>query len=413
MSNYTQSTFFTPKDSLITGDPLKLIKGSEVDPELAAISTAIGTKVDTAGVALEKVSTTLNITTAALSEVTIADADRLMFQDVSDSDSMVVATYAQFITAIEASANHDSLVGFVADEHIAHSGVIPTASDGVGITLSGTGIEAAFDYHLDIPSLAADASILAADSLAYYDAVAVAHKEITYAQLITALETDLDHDAITGFVADEHVAHTGVTITAGSGLSYSAGGTDISASATLDVDITELTEQIILDETLDFFMFYDASGVANKKIPAENVAGTELGDGHWYRSSAYTITTEATLVYDTAEYDVLTRGTFSVSTGQYTRGSAAGRIWVSARSGAAAMDDDDSIELEVQVNSVTKLRHYQWNDTENDTPEVHVFAQGALNLAAGDIVRVRVTSSSSEGGVTGTSNAYISIQELS
>jgi hypothetical protein len=47
MSNYTRGTNFTAKDSLVTGNPSKLVKGSEIDAELNAISTAIATKLDT------------------------------------------------------------------------------------------------------------------------------------------------------------------------------------------------------------------------------------------------------------------------------------------------------------------------------------------------------------------------------
>jgi hypothetical protein len=46
LSNYTQVTFFAPKDSLLHGDPNKIIHGTQVDPELAAIATAIATKFD-------------------------------------------------------------------------------------------------------------------------------------------------------------------------------------------------------------------------------------------------------------------------------------------------------------------------------------------------------------------------------
>lgn len=46
MSNYTQVTFFAPKDALLSGNPAKLIKGADVDPELAAISVAIASKFD-------------------------------------------------------------------------------------------------------------------------------------------------------------------------------------------------------------------------------------------------------------------------------------------------------------------------------------------------------------------------------
>lgn len=46
MSDYTQVTDFSAKDSLSTGDPEKIILGADVDAELAAISTAIATKYD-------------------------------------------------------------------------------------------------------------------------------------------------------------------------------------------------------------------------------------------------------------------------------------------------------------------------------------------------------------------------------
>ncbi len=51
MSNYTQTTFFAPKDLLLSGNPAKLIKGADVDPELANIATAIATKYDATNIA--------------------------------------------------------------------------------------------------------------------------------------------------------------------------------------------------------------------------------------------------------------------------------------------------------------------------------------------------------------------------
>lgn len=50
MSNYTQTTFFAPKDLLLSGNPAKLIKGADVDPELANIATAIATKYDSTSI---------------------------------------------------------------------------------------------------------------------------------------------------------------------------------------------------------------------------------------------------------------------------------------------------------------------------------------------------------------------------
>lgn len=46
MSNYSQITDFSAKDSLATGNANKIIYGADIDAELAAISTAIATKLD-------------------------------------------------------------------------------------------------------------------------------------------------------------------------------------------------------------------------------------------------------------------------------------------------------------------------------------------------------------------------------
>lgn len=48
MSNYVQSTNFATKDSLSPGDPLKIVKGTEINTEFANIATAVATKADTA-----------------------------------------------------------------------------------------------------------------------------------------------------------------------------------------------------------------------------------------------------------------------------------------------------------------------------------------------------------------------------
>ena len=48
MSNYTKTTDFAAKDALITGDPAKVVKGTEIETEFDNISTAIATKADEA-----------------------------------------------------------------------------------------------------------------------------------------------------------------------------------------------------------------------------------------------------------------------------------------------------------------------------------------------------------------------------
>jgi hypothetical protein len=48
MSNYTKATNFATKDTLPTGDAGKIVKGTEIDSEFNAISSAISSKADTA-----------------------------------------------------------------------------------------------------------------------------------------------------------------------------------------------------------------------------------------------------------------------------------------------------------------------------------------------------------------------------
>jgi hypothetical protein len=46
MSNYTKSTDFAVKDALSTGNPSKLVKGTEINTEFDAIQAAVNSKAD-------------------------------------------------------------------------------------------------------------------------------------------------------------------------------------------------------------------------------------------------------------------------------------------------------------------------------------------------------------------------------
>jgi hypothetical protein len=49
MTDYTKATNFASKDSLASGNALKIVKGTEIDTEFNSIATAIATKADLAG----------------------------------------------------------------------------------------------------------------------------------------------------------------------------------------------------------------------------------------------------------------------------------------------------------------------------------------------------------------------------
>ena len=48
MTNYTKSTNFATKDTLTSGDPLKIVKGTEINTEFDNIQTAVNSKADSA-----------------------------------------------------------------------------------------------------------------------------------------------------------------------------------------------------------------------------------------------------------------------------------------------------------------------------------------------------------------------------
>lgn len=62
MSNYTKLTNFAAKDALVSGNPAKVVKGSEVGAEFDAIAVAIATKSNSASPAFTGTTTMSNLT---------------------------------------------------------------------------------------------------------------------------------------------------------------------------------------------------------------------------------------------------------------------------------------------------------------------------------------------------------------
>lgn len=82
MSNYSQITSFTPKDALITGNPAKIVRGSELDPEFAAIAAAIATKMDSTAAAAPTASIGLSAVNGVLSTYMRSDAAPALSQAI-------------------------------------------------------------------------------------------------------------------------------------------------------------------------------------------------------------------------------------------------------------------------------------------------------------------------------------------
>jgi Flp pilus assembly pilin Flp len=71
MSNYVKSTNFATKDSLASGNPAKIVKGTELNTEFDNIASAITSKADANNVALTGTATAVNLTVSGTFTATV------------------------------------------------------------------------------------------------------------------------------------------------------------------------------------------------------------------------------------------------------------------------------------------------------------------------------------------------------
>lgn len=71
MSNYIKATDFAAKDALLSGNPAKLVKGTELDAEFAAIQAAVNSKTDASNSALTGNATAVNLTVSGTFNATV------------------------------------------------------------------------------------------------------------------------------------------------------------------------------------------------------------------------------------------------------------------------------------------------------------------------------------------------------
>lgn len=236
------------------------------------------------------------------------------------------------IDIVQGQIDHDSLLNYSANRHIDHSAVSITAGTG----LSGGGdITTTRTLNVDITGLVLETVVDSTnDLLLLYDASSSTHKKVHPGSLpgasgeantgsnvnvggvgvfkqktgvnlefkgivaasnkitigsdvpnntitIDAAPGNIDHNSLLNYSANEHVDHSSVSITAGTGLS---GGGNITASRTLNIDIPTLALETVLDPANDLLIMYDASTSSHKKIhpsilPNEIITGSNVGVG--------------------------------------------------------------------------------------------------------------------------------------
>ena len=109
MSDYVQSTNFATKDALSSGNPLKIVKGTEINTEFANIAIAVATKADLASPTF---TGTPAAPTASVSTDTTQIATTAFVQDVADAVKAALFPVGSIYTNATNSTNPGTLLGF-------------------------------------------------------------------------------------------------------------------------------------------------------------------------------------------------------------------------------------------------------------------------------------------------------------
>jgi hypothetical protein len=129
-------------------------------------------------------------------------------------------------------------------------------------------------------------------------------------------ETAIKHDNLSGFINDEHVNHSGVTLTAGTGLT---GGGTIALSRTFNLDISGLTSMTATPVGTDSFLYNDGGTMKQvtfnqSALPSRNVsssgnfASTDVNEIVYWTGTTGTLTMPTSIGQDDCYIIVVNSG---------------------------------------------------------------------------------------------------------
>ena len=126
MSNYTKTTNFATKDNLTPGNPLKIVKGAEIDTEFNNIATAVATKTDNSAAAIT------GGTIVGITDLAVADGG---------TGASTAANARTNLSAAASGANSDitSLTGLTTPLTVAQGGTgVATSTGTTNVVLSNS-----------------------------------------------------------------------------------------------------------------------------------------------------------------------------------------------------------------------------------------------------------------------------------
>jgi hypothetical protein len=133
LSNYTKTTNFASKDNLSPGNPLKIVKGTEIDTEFNNIQTAVGTKTDNASAAITGGSIT------GITDLAVADGGTGASTATAALNNLLptqTGNANKYLQTDGTNATWDAVSLSTSDI----TGTLPVTNGGTGVTTStGTG----------------------------------------------------------------------------------------------------------------------------------------------------------------------------------------------------------------------------------------------------------------------------------
>ncbi len=133
MSNYTKTTNFASKDNLSPGNPLKIVKGTEIDTEFNNIQTAVGTKTDNASANIT------GGTIVGITDLAVADGGTGASTATAALNNLLptqTGNANKYLQTDGTNATWDAVSLSTSDI----TGTLPVANGGTGVTSStGTG----------------------------------------------------------------------------------------------------------------------------------------------------------------------------------------------------------------------------------------------------------------------------------
>lgn len=306
MSDYTYTSNFGAKDGLSSGDPDKLILGTDFDTEFNAIATAIGTKFDSANYANQaEAEAGTNAVKLMTPEATQywGDANGGMVGDIR--------------TLVDPAV--DTILGWYDASKQAISYAI-----GDGLTTAGPVIEADILGLEDLTDPGADRILFWDESAGFATFLTVSTGLSLTGTSLTSDDSTIVHDNLQGYDPNDHVDHSTVSITAGNGLT---GGGTIAATRTLDLDISGLTgfsgpiataDGFLVDDggTMKRFAYNDAGLVVNNVGTSTDILATaDMNTYIRYTNATSTAVTLGAGVGETGNVIIIERAAGPVTLG--------------------------------------------------------------------------------------------------